>query len=598
MSTPEQILADIFGYQTFRHSQREIIQSVLDGIDTLVIMPTGGGKSLCYQVPALLKEGITIVVSPLIALMNDQVAALKQLGISAATVHSGVSSQDKQLINEELKAGKLKLLYVAPETLLSDRFLSFIQNQPISLIAIDEAHCVSIWGNDFRPEYVKLARLKELFPSIPTLALTATADHATQGDIIKQLHLKKSRLFVSSFERKNIHTIAQPGQQRLRQILKFIGTRPGQAGIVYCLSRKSTEMMASKLQANGLRAEAYHAGIESAKRASVQHDFQSDELDIVCATIAFGMGIDKPNIRWVIHYNMPKNIESYYQEIGRSGRDGAPAETMLFFSWADFLQLQRFITDSEAAETFKKVQEAKLLRMWEYASASSCRTNLILNYFGEFSPGPCDHCDNCLNPPEFFDGLRFAQMALSAVVRAKERLSISLLIDVLRGSFKHEIRSQGLDQLKTFGVGRDLPYLDWKHYITELINQGYLSIDFSDRSKLKTTPLSSAVLHGKTDVKLTQFIPAGQKKISKQIETELVSGPIDQGIVTRLKQWRLGLAKSEKVPAYVILYNRTIDQIASSMPKDKNELLQIDGIGKAKLERYGDEILEMIGSEQ
>jgi ATP-dependent DNA helicase RecQ len=399
-----QILKNTFGYNQFRNQQEEIIKSVLDGEDALVIMPTGGGKSLCYQIPALASEGIAVIISPLIALMNDQVSAMKLLNIKAATLHSNIDSQTSNETYNAIENGSLKMLYLSPEKILSSGFLLFLKQQKISLFAIDEAHCVSVWGNDFRPEYVKLSILKDEFPSIPTIALTATADNSTQKDIIKQLKLKNEEPFLSSFERHNIKLSSKAGVKRIEQIIYFLREKQNEAGIIYCLSRKSTESVASKLQMKGHKAEASHAGLDAKTRQRVQEDFQNDKIDIVCATIAFGMGIDKPNIRFVIHYNMPKNIEGYYQEIGRAGRDGEPAEALLFYSWADNLNLQKFIDESNAEETFKKVQAAKLERMWEFATALSCRTNMILNYFGEFKSNQCDHCDNCAHPPKLFDG--------------------------------------------------------------------------------------------------------------------------------------------------------------------------------------------------
>ncbi len=592
------ILKDTFGFTQFKGQQEEIINSIIGKKDALVIMPTGGGKSLCYQIPALVNDGLTIVVSPLIALMNDQVAALKQLDVNAATLHSNIDFPTTKEIYFEIEAGRLKLLYVSPEKILSDNFLSFLKNQKISLFAIDEAHCVSVWGNDFRPEYVKLAALKDLFPDIPSIALTATADTATQSDIIKQLRLDDPSHYISSFERTNINTASKSGNKRIEQILNFLQKRRDETGIVYCLSRKSTESVAAKLQAKGFKAKAYHAGLDPGERLKVQTDFQNDELNIVCATIAFGMGIDKPNIRWVIHYNMPKNIEGYYQEIGRGGRDGNYANALLFYSWGDFLNLQKFIDASEANQQFKSVQRAKLSRMWEFATANSCRTNLVLNYFGEFRSEKCNHCDNCLNPQELFDGTTYAQMALSGIIRTHEHIGLNLLVDILRGSSKQEIKQSNYDKIKTFGVGREVPFIHWKHYITQMINQGIISIDFSDYNRLKTTPLSNDVLHNKTKVNLAKYIsPDERKKVVVQ-KIKFDDSDADALLLNKLKEWRRTKANSLNIPAFVILHDKSLRQIASIIPDSNSKLLTVEGIGNAKLEKYGKEILEIIQGHQ
>jgi ATP-dependent DNA helicase RecQ len=429
---------------------------------------------------------------------------------------------------------------------------------------------------------------------VPTIALTATADYATQTDIIKQLKLKNDKPFLASFERPNISTESKSGLKRAEQILHFLRERPHGAGIVYCLSRKSTERMAEKLVANGYKARAYHAGLDARTRQKVQSDFQNDTLQIVCATIAFGMGIDKPNIRWVIHYNMPKNIEGYYQEIGRGGRDGEPADALLFYSWADYLNLQKFIDESEAHETFKEVQRAKLERMWQFATALSCRTNLVLNYFGEYRNTKCNHCDNCLYPKEMFDGTVYAQMALSGILRTKKEVGINLLIDILRGSYKQEIQQKGYDRLKTYGVGRDVPFSHWRHYITQLINQGIIAIDFTDYSRLKSTPLSIGVLKNTEKVELAKYVSPEQKKkvVIPKIQADL--SQMDGTLLENLKVWRRSTAKAQKVPPYLIMHDRTLKQIAAMKPDTDAKLLSVDGIGKAKLDKYGTAILGLV----
>ena len=588
------ILKDTFGYDSFRGSQEEIINQVVEGKDCLVIMPTGGGKSLCYQIPALVRDGLTVVVSPLIALMNDQVAALQQLDIPAETLHSNISGAKSNEIYNRIESGEIKLLYVSPEKLLSDGFLNFLKNQKVSLFAVDEAHCVSVWGNDFRPEYVKLSKLKEEFKDVPLIALTATADSATQEDIIQQLNINDCHKFLASFERSNIETHSKPGQQRIQQILNFLRNHENSCGIVYCLSRKSTEKLEKDLVTKGYRAAAYHAGLDPEVRRKVQADFQNDDIDIVCATIAFGMGIDKPNIRWVIHYNMPKNIEGYYQEIGRAGRDGQASEALLFYSWADYLNLKKFIDESDANPTFKEVQSAKLERMWQYATAASCRTNLVLNYFGEYKTQDCKHCDNCLEPPELFDGTKYAQMALSAILRAKEKLGLNLLIDVLRGSYKQEIKAGGYDQIKTFGVGRDIPFTHWRHYVTQMINQGIIRIDFTDYSRLKSTPLSMPVLKAEKLIHLTKYVSPENKKKVVVPKLQVDLSDMDNLLFDKLKKWRGQLARSQNVPAFVIMHDKTLKQIASIKPANDQQLLRVEGIGKAKLEKYGKDVIQLV----
>lgn len=589
----QQILQETFGYPTFRGQQEQIIQGILEQQDSLVIMPTGGGKSLCFQIPALLLEGLTIVVSPLIALMDDQVQALKLLDIAAESLHSGKSAMVASTIFDDLAHGRIKLLYVSPEKLLSPNFLSFTEHQKPSLFAIDEAHCVSVWGNDFRPEYVKLTKLKELFPSVPIVALTATADDTTRRDIVEVLNLNEAKIYIDSFERKNIATYARPGNKRIEQIISWVEQRSSQAGIVYCLSRKNTEKVAADLQKKGYRAKAYHAGIDHNGRTEVQQAFQSDELDIVCATIAFGMGIDKPNIRWVIHYNMPKNIEAYYQEIGRAGRDGDPSEALLFYSWADYLNLKKFIDQSPGTAAFIQMQSVKLERMWQLASSIHCRTSLVLNYFGEYGRSKCDHCDNCLEPKPKFDGTKYTQMALSAILRSRENVGLNMLIDILRGSFKQELQDQGYHELKTFGIGRDVPFVHWKFYISQMINQGYMQINYQDHAKLKSTSQSKEVLFEGKQVSLAAFVAAQANK-SKAKKKAVIEGPADAGVFSRLKAWRSKKAKALRVPPYVILHDKSLKQLAQVSLQSKDELIDIDGIGKAKLKKYGDEIMSIL----
>ncbi len=588
-SSPVEILQSTFGYKSFRPMQGEIVDHIIAGDSALVILPTGRGKSICFQIPALCLEGLTIVVSPLIALMTDQVTALKELGVAAECIHSGLSIEEKRRINDMIQDGKLKMLYMAPESLLQGRFLSFLRSVKVSLLAIDEAHCISVWGNDFRPEYTKLGMLRQQIPNVPMIALTATADSATQQDILHQLGMPDTKMFLGSFERRNLTIRASAGQDRFSKILRFLCRFKNEVGIIYCLSRKGVESLSNKLKEAGYQSAYYHAGMNSISRNRVQQRFQNDEIKIVCATIAFGMGIDKSNVRFVIHYNLPKNIEGYYQEIGRAGRDGLDSECLLFYSWADKMRLQQFMDDGEGNPTFKRVQTEKLDRMWECATAASCRTNLILNYFGEFRAAGCGHCDNCLNPPKVFDGTIIAQKALSAVYRTGQKVKMDILIDVLRGSSRQEVIAQNYHEIKTYGAGRNLPFLDWKDYITQLLNQGLLAIEYTQGSALKTTPLSMGVLTGNQKVDLVKFekSKATDKKINKG---QLVRDELFE----KLRQWRLTTAKARGIPAYAVFNDATLQEIVQAKPIVVDDLLMIDGIGVKKKGDYGDKVLEVI----
>lgn len=588
-----QILKDKFGYDRFRPLQEEAITAVLEGHDTLLVLPTGGGKSICFQVPALVKEGISIVVSPLIALMDDQVISLRENGINAYAIHSNVSSHEQNLIYSKISSDSASILYMAPERLLTENMLRYLDTMNVSLIAIDEAHCVSVWGNDFRPEYEKLRILKERFPKVPTIALTATADSATQKDIIEKLALSEPKHLLGSFERKNITISARPGTDRIKEIRKFIYNYEDEAGIIYCLSRKACESVADSLQSFGLEAAYYHAGMTGDERKFVHNNFLYDKIKIVCATIAFGMGIDKSNIRWVIHYNMPKNLEGYYQEIGRSGRDGEPAESLLFSSYADVVKLRSFIDGSEASEQFKIVQSQKLNRMWEFANASNCRTNMILNYFGEFRSEACGHCDNCLNPAEMIDGKVIAQKAMSAIYRSQERLTVRNLIDVLRGSDRSEIKKWGWDRIKTFGAGKDLSPEDWKAYITQLVNMGYIEIDYLNYSKLKLTNLSKGVLFGDDGLSLAKFIWQEKKRTNKKEPVQKIT-EYDIYLFRELKKVRAEIASSRGVPAYIIFGDASLREMAHYKPKSLVEFSNIKGIGEYKLTEFGSYFVDKI----
>ena len=578
-------LKENFGFEKFRPNQEEIINCILSGKDTVAIMPTGGGKSICFQLPALVFPGITIVISPLIALMKDQVDSLKANGIAACFINSSQSGEEQELHIQNLKEGKVKLVYVAPES------LSFLENAfnqiTVSLIAIDEAHCISAWGHDFRPAYTNLGYLKNRFPSTPILALTATADKATRTDISKQLNLNNPRIFVASFDRKNLSLEVRPALDRVKQIIDFIKLKPNESGIIYCLSRKTTEELSEKLQKIGIKAKAYHAGLDNKVRSKTQDEFINDECQVVCATIAFGMGIDKSNVRWVIHYNLPKNIEGYYQEIGRAGRDGLPSETVLFESYGDVIQLQKFASQGLNAE----VQLAKLERMKQYTDALSCRRKILLSYFGELVSDNCGNCDICKNPPAFFDGTIIAQKAFSAIARLKESEALPVIIDFLRGSKNASIYDKGYQNLKTYGVGSDISWYDWNQYIIQLINLGYCEIAFHEQNKIKLTPFAKKVLFDAEKVQLTNV----QKKVNETVEEKIVkTKTANNSLFEFLRKLRSEIAKEENVPAYVIFNDATLKQLEIERPMSDEEFLSIDGVGKAKLEKYGDVFIKAI----
>ncbi|MFV5690227.1 DNA helicase RecQ [Flavobacterium sp. ZT3R25] len=578
-------LKENFGFEKFRPNQEDIINGVLSGQDTLAIMPTGGGKSICFQLPALIFPGITIVISPLIALMKDQVDSLKTNGIQACFINSSQTEAERQFYIESLQSNSIKLVYIAPESL---SYLDNIFNSlTISLIAIDEAHCISAWGHDFRPAYTNLGYLKKRFPSTPILALTATADKATRKDISNQLNLVNPKTLVASFDRKNLSLEVRPALDRVKQIIDFIQEKPNESGIVYCLSRKTTEELAEKLQKIGINAKAYHAGLDNKIRSKTQDEFINDDCRVVCATIAFGMGIDKSNVRWVIHYNLPKNIEGYYQEIGRAGRDGLPSETVLFESYGDVIQLQKFASQGLNAE----VQLAKLERMKQYADALSCRRKILLSYFGELVTENCGNCDICKNPPSFFDGTVIAQKALSAIIRLQETEPLPVIIDFLRGSKNAYIFEKEYQNLKTYGVGIDLSWFDWNQYLIQLINLGYCEIAFHQQNKIRLTAFAKKVLFEGEKVQLTTV----QKiNIDKQEVKEVKSKSTVNSLFDTLRKLRYEISKEESVPAYVIFSDAALRQMETERPTSDPELLAIDGVGKAKLEKYGDAFIKAI----
>lgn len=583
--TLHRVLKSHFGFDHFRPNQQAIIEQLLSGQDALVVMPTGGGKSICYQLPALLLPGMTLVISPLIALMKDQVDALKQNGIAADYFNSQQSPEARQSLRQSLNAGKIKLIYTAPESL--NGLLALVSPNSISLIAVDEAHCISAWGHDFRPAYTQLSPIKERL-SCPLVALTATADKATRADITKQLNIVNATLFLSSFNRQNLSLDVAAGQNRLTQILTFLRRHPNESGIIYCLSRKTTEILAEKLCNNGHHALAYHAGLAAQIREQVQNRFINDEVEIICATIAFGMGIDKSNIRWVIHYNLPKNIEGYYQEIGRAGRDGLPAETLLFYSYGDVIQLRRFAESSNVQQ--QQIQLAKLQRMQQYAQALTCRRKILLSYFGEHLSENCDNCDICLHPPEEIDGTIIAQKALSAIARLKQNEPLNVAIDLLRGANNHYLLNQRYHQLKTHGVGKDIAWRDWQQYFIQLINQGFIEIAYHDHHKLKLTAAAKAVLFNGRTVRLAKWVDT--KERLKQQEKKLHSP--SEPLFEKLRILRKSLAETESVPAFVIFSDASLRDMVLVQPRNEAEFLTVAGVGQVKMQRYGKTFLAVI----
>tara|TARA_R110002051_G_scaffold250747_3_gene310107 strand:- start:568 stop:2691 length:2124 start_codon:yes stop_codon:yes gene_type:complete len=582
-------LKKYFGYDTFRPQQEEIINAVLEKKDGLVIMPTGGGKSVCFQVPSLIFPKTTLVVSPLIALMKDQVDGCNANGIAAAYFNSSQSSEEQQEIVSRVVQQDLKLLYVAPESMAS---LSNIINETyISCIAIDEAHCISSWGHDFRPSYQQLGFLKQQLSNTPIIALTATADKATRSDIVAQLGIPDAKQFISSFDRKNISLTVRPADGRVEQILNFIAKRPNSSGIIYCLSRKTTEQLVAKLKSKKINAEAYHAGLTFNERTKVQEDFIFDKTKIVCATIAFGMGIDKSNVRWVIHYNMPKNIEGYYQEIGRAGRDGVASNALLFHSYADVIQLRRF---AEGASN-EEVQIAKLERMKQFSEATTCRRKILLSYFGELLAENCGNCDVCKSPPQVFDGTIIAQKILSTVARVKENEAIGVLIDVLRGAKNASILDKGLDKVKTYGIGQDISWKDWQHYIIQLINLGYAEIAFQHHNAIHLTEFSKNVLFHKAKVSLTRPMELSEqigypKEKTKKVKKEKKSSELFE----RLRLLRHKIALEENIPAYLIFSDATLQEIVDERPITDDDFIHISGVGNRKLAVYGADFMNEI----
>ncbi len=591
MPTPVEILQRVYGYQRFHSLQEQVIDHVLEGKDALVLMPTGGGKSLCFQIPALCQEGLTLVISPLVALQRDQTSALKSNGVAAAVLNSTQTAGESEAVLADIASGKLKLLYISPEKLFSGGTAARLSTWKVGLIAVDEAHCISFWGHDFRPEYTQLGRLRQILPGVPLIALTATADPAIRRDILNQLAIEEDSVFQSSFDRPNLHLSVLPGQKRFERLQEFLKDHPGQAGIVYCLSRAGTEALAEKLCRLGYKAEAYHAGLSTEVRHKIQDAFLKDETAIMCATVAFGMGIDKSNVRWVVHWNLPKNLEGFYQEIGRAGRDGLPSDTLLFYSYADVAGQLRFLEDANPER--RELLAAKLERMKQYAESFICRRRILLSYFGETLEKDCGHCDVCENPPETFDGTVTAQKFLSAVYRTQGRATLRHCALILRGSHAQEIVEPGWHDLKTFGVGKDLKFEEWMEYGTQLINAGYAAVAYDRGMSLQLTPLTSPVLRGEKSVPLVKFVSFEEKKAAvPNSKVAAVDG--DPDLFDQLKLVRKKLADEHEVPAYVIFSDKTLRDMAAKLPKNPQEFRQVHGVGEVKAESYGSIFLRAI----
>ncbi|SFT77560.1 DNA helicase RecQ [Pseudomonas marincola] len=595
LENAQRILKDVFGYDSFRGRQAAIIERVANGGDALVLMPTGGGKSLCFQVPALLREGLAVVVSPLIALMDDQVATLDELGVAAVALNSTLSADQQRDIAERIRRREIKMLYLAPERLVQPRMLSFLQRLDIALFAIDEAHCVSQWGHDFRPEYLQLGQLAELFPEVPRIALTATADMRTREEIIERLHLQRAERFLSSFDRPNIFYRIVPKEQPRKQLLGFLSARKGDAGIVYCLSRKKVDEVAAFLSEQGFPALPYHAGLPSELRAYHQKRFLNEEGLIMVATIAFGMGIDKPNVRFVAHLDLPKSLEAYYQETGRAGRDGLPADAWMAYGLQDVLLLKQMLNNSEGDERHKRVEQHKLDAMLALCEETRCRRQALLAYFDEILEKPCGHCDNCTDGVQTWDATEPARQALSAIYRSGQRYGVGHLVDMLLGRDNERMRKEGHQHLSVFGVGKALSEGEWRSLFRQLVARGLADVDLEGYGGLRLSESCRPLLRGEVNLQLRRDLkPQQSAKASSSAASQLVRGD-EREQWEALRALRRKLAEEHGVPPYVIFPDATLLEMLRSKPSTLPEMAQVSGVGARKLERYGEAFLQVLG---